>query len=78
MYRYIQYNLSDYFVSWNFESPLPHNVPSYDNCVLVEVDFYNPNIVGCYYKDGIFYEDAELTKIIDNPVNYIRQIGEIE
>lgn len=71
MYRYIQYSLRDHSINWNFESPLPHTVPSYDDCVLVEVDFYNPNIVGCYFKDGIFYEEAELVHEIRDPMNYV-------
>lgn len=73
MFRYIQYSLKDYFVNWNFETPLQHTTPSYDNCALIEVDFYNPNIVGCYFKDGIFYEDTELTHKIECPMNYVRQ-----
>ena len=36
------------------------------------IDFFNAELAERYYKGGVFYEDAEFTVVISDPVNYVR------
>ena len=43
---------------------LPHGL------VAKHIEFFNGDLAGCYYADGVFYEDEERTVVISNPVTY--------
>lgn len=40
--------------------------------IYIQIDFFNAELAERYYKDGVFYEDAEFTVVISDPVNYVR------
>ena len=44
-----------------------------EHLTAVSLGFYNPKLIACYYDNGKFYEDAEKTKEIVDPANYVKE-----
>ncbi len=73
-YNFIVYQNESKLIQQITNTPVPSLpfIPDEDGVTAVHVDFYNPDIVDCYFVDGKFYEDAELTKEIAEPAMYER------
>ena len=53
-------------------------IPEEDGVRAESIGFYNPELCGCYYVNGAFYENEELTIAISDPANYVKPYIEPE
>lgn len=80
MYNFIVYDNETKFVQQITSTTAPNLpfIPEKDGVTAIHIDFYNEDISGCYYADGVFYEDAELTVVITDPATYVKPYVEPE
>lgn len=78
-YNFIVYQNDTGFIQQITNTNVPNlpPIPEEDGVTAIHVDFYN-DVTECYFTDGKFYEDAELTVEITDPANYVKPIVEIE
>lgn len=78
-YNFFVYRIENGFVQQitNTNNPDLPLVDS-DEIVVERIAFYNGELCGCYYKESVFYEDAEMMMAISDPANYVKPYIEPE